>query len=148
MRTLKHIERLLLDVPIEDAYEFISDPRNDIKWYRGVTGVRLVSEADDVYEQSLTMLGLRYRARIRVSDPRPPHRVVLSSVDSRIPFTATYIFESVAPGRTRFTMDATVTITGVFLPLGPLFILLLRRRVGRNFIRLGQILGAEESQTA
>ena len=138
-------ERYVLDAPIGFTYEFLTDLRNDRKWYPAVRGIRVVDSGDTTttYEQDLAMLGIRYSSRIELARTEPPRRAELRTVESRIPFVCTYTFDEVTPTQTTLTVTASVVPAGPFRLLGPLFRVLLLRRIRGHFARLPGVLARE-----
>lgn len=133
---IRHIEHRALQVPIEQAYRIVADPRRDAQWYRGVHAVREIG--DGVYEQQLAWGWLRYRSRVRVTHQNPPSRVVLEA-DSPIQFRAEYELSAPQQGSTVLTMHADVVSIMPSTLFRVLFGILLRKRVRRNFDRLEKL---------
>ena len=130
---------VVVDRPIDEVFAFVADLRNDDKWWPGVgKAVRLHGDGGvgTEYQQEIRLLGLRFPARMTVTEFVPPHRQVFRTDDSLTPFTAVYEFEALAPDRTRFRMTAQVAARGPFRVLGPLFAPLIRRLARRYFARL------------
>ncbi|MBB5870784.1 uncharacterized protein YndB with AHSA1/START domain [Allocatelliglobosispora scoriae] len=128
-----------VDRPIDEVFAFVADLRNDDKWWPGVgTAVRLSGDGGvgTEYRQDTRLFGIRFPARMTVTEFTPPHRQVFRTDDSLTPFIAVYEFEALAPRLTRFTMTAQVTARGPFRVLGPIFAPLLRRLARRYFGRL------------
>jgi uncharacterized protein YndB with AHSA1/START domain len=137
------VTEVVVDRPTEEVFAFVTDPRNDPQWWRGVREVRIMTSGDPAgteYEQVTRLFGRRFVARIRLTEHDPPHRVVLTAVRSAVPFTATYSFEPVGAGRTRFRMTATLAVAGSYRLLGPLFLPLLRLQTRSYFRVLKQVL--------
>jgi uncharacterized protein YndB with AHSA1/START domain len=137
------VTEIVVDRPIGEVFAFVTDPRNDPQWWRGVREVRIVTSGDPVgteYEQVTHLFGQRFVARIGLTEHDPPHRAVLTAVRSAVPFTATYSFEPVDAGRTRFRMTATVAVAGAYRLLGPVFLPLLRHRTRSYFRVLKHVL--------
>jgi uncharacterized protein YndB with AHSA1/START domain len=128
---------------VDEVFAFVTDPRNDPLWWRGVREVRVLAGSE--YEQVTRLFGRSFVARVKLSECEPPARAVLTAVQSATPFTATYTFESTDSGGTRFRMTATVQIVGWYKAFGPLFLPLLRWQTRRYFGVLKDVL---ESQTA
>jgi carbon monoxide dehydrogenase subunit G len=128
-----------LDRPIDEVFAFVADLRNDDKWWPGVgRAVRLRGDGGvgTEYQQDTRLLGVRFPARMTVTEYVPPVRQVFHTDDSLTPFTAIYEFEELGPARTRFTMTARVDARGPFRVLGPIFAPMLRRLAARYFGRL------------
>ncbi|MCP2325908.1 uncharacterized protein YndB with AHSA1/START domain [Hamadaea flava] len=115
--------------PIEEVFALVSDPRNDIRWWRGVREVKLLGGDGGVgteYEQRGRLLGLPFYNRFTVDEHQPPRRIVLRTTKSLTPFTAVYEFTPSGSGGTRFAMRAEVAGAGHFKFFGPLFRPLLK----------------------
>jgi hypothetical protein len=129
--------------PIEDVFAFAADPRNDVRWWRGVRRVELLGGDGGVgteYAQVGRLLGLPFHNRITITEHASPSRVVLRTTKSLTPFVAVYHLTALDAGRTRFSMRAEVAAAGHFRLFGPLFAPLLRA-VARFYIaRLPQAL--------
>jgi uncharacterized protein YndB with AHSA1/START domain len=131
VETSVNIER-----PIEDVFAFVADPRNDVRWWRGVRRVELLDGDGGVgteYSQRGRLLGLPFFNQLTVAEYAPPSRVVLRTTKSLTPFVAVYHLTALDGARTRFAMRAEVAAAGHFRFFGPLFAPLLRA-VARFYI--------------
>jgi uncharacterized protein YndB with AHSA1/START domain len=125
--------------PIAEVFALVSDPRADVRWWRGVREVRLLSGDGGVgteYEQRGRLLGLPFYNHLVVAEYAPPTRLALHTVKSHTPFEATYDLTELGTGRTRFSMRAEVVGTGHFRLFGPLLPPLLRTIARFYFGRL------------
>ncbi|MEN3281489.1 MAG: hypothetical protein V7607_2629 [Solirubrobacteraceae bacterium] len=133
-------EQVVLKTSIERAYAFVADPTNDPSWWRGVKAVRPVEGMERTYDQVTTLLGMRFTARIAVVATDPPNQATLASVDSRVPFVATYLFEDLGDRGTFFTLDGNVAVVGPYRVIAPVFLPVLRRLTRRYLGKLAAIL--------
>jgi len=125
--------------PVGEVFALVSDPRNDVRWWRGVREVRLLDGdggLGTVYEQKGRLLGLPFYNKLTVDEHRPPTRLRLRTIESQTPFEAVYELTPLAEGRTRFAMRAEVAGAGHFRVFGPLLAPLLRAVARYYFGRL------------
>ena len=118
-----------IDRPIEEVFAFVADPRNDVRWWRGVSRVELLGGDGGVgteYSQRGRLLGLPFFNQLTVAEHAPPSRVVLRTTKSMTPFVAVYEMTPLGSTRTRFAMRAEVAAAGHFRFFGPIFRPLLR----------------------
>jgi uncharacterized protein YndB with AHSA1/START domain len=141
------VTEVVVDRSIDEVFAFVTDPRNDPRWWRGVREVRIVTRPADPddpvgteYEQVTQLFGRQFVGRIRLTEHDPPHRATLTSVQSATPFVAIYTFEPMGAERARFRMTATVAVVGPYRLLGPLFLALIRRQTRIYFGVLKQVL--------
>lgn len=139
------ISKIDLAVPVERAYDYMTDLRNDPKWYDGVRNVTVVPDSQaapnqTTYDQRLSMLGIGYTSRIRLTRTEPPRFAELVTLGSAIPFVCTYRFEVLDSSHTRLVVTATATAGGAFRLLGPIFAPMLRRRVRKHFAHLPEAI--------
>ncbi|NUR72524.1 MAG: hypothetical protein HOU81_17040 [Hamadaea sp.] len=125
--------------PVTEVFALVSDPRNDVRWWRGVREVKLLAGDGGVgteYEQRGRLLGLPFYNHLAVAAYQPPTRLELRTVTSNTPFEAVYELTPLGSSRTRFAMRATVAGAGHFRLFGPLLQPLLRAVARYYFSRL------------
>lgn len=135
---------------MREVFAYVTDLRHDPKWYRGIEAVRVLSDVETgvgaIYEQRTKMFGRSFIAELEVTEYEPFHHMLLVARRSMIPFAAKYHFEPVDDWKaTRYTLDATVTGSGLFRLLGPALAPLLRHATLRRMAELKRQLEASES---
>jgi hypothetical protein len=137
---------ITINRPIAEVWEYVSDIRNDVQWFRGIKAVRPLSAvergAGAVLEIEAHLFGWRFTSQMRVTDFVPPGRMaLLSSHSAAIHYSATYRFEPANEGAgTIFMLDAHVIAGSYYRLFGPAFAPLLRVALRRRFAVLKQVL--------
>lgn len=129
--------------PVDEVFAFVTDPRNDIRWWRGVRTIEVLHGDGGVgteYAQRGRLFGLPFFNHLKVEELDPPHRMVMRTIRSLTPFVAVYTLTALDGGRTRFAMTAEVAARGHFRLFGPLFAPLLRWLTRLYFARLPKVL--------
>jgi uncharacterized protein YndB with AHSA1/START domain len=127
--------------PIERAFFYLCDLRNDPEWWIGVKQVRCTSDtpwrAGATYQQVNALFGLHFPMDIEVTALEPCRRMEFRSTGSTLaPFVCTYVFTP-CPDGTTIAMHGWSRADGrLFTLMGPLFRRLLRRFAEQNFERL------------
>ena len=138
---------VVINRPVGWVFEFVTDLRHDIHWYKGVQAVLLLSEVDrrvgTRYEQRTKLFGVSFTATMTITEYDPPHQMTLVSSDSLTPFVAHYRFDPVDSGSTQFTLSAEVSSSGAYRFFGPLFVPLVRAATNRRLRILKRVLEAE-----
>jgi hypothetical protein len=133
-----------IDRPVPEVFDFVADLTHDPAWFRGVRSVRVVSAVQcglgTEYEQTTRLFGWPFTARVVITEYDRPWRAALRSLRSATPFAATYLFEPLSGGRTRYTLEAEVAGVGFYRLFGPLFLPLLRRATARRLLALKSLL--------
>ncbi|MBV1852005.1 SRPBCC family protein [Catellatospora tritici] len=144
--TLRVPMRIVVDRPVEQVFAFLSDLRNDAKWWGGVrSAARLSGDGGvgTVYELDTVLLGVRDRIQLEVTAHEPPVRQSIRVRQGRLPYTAHYEWTSLSPDRTEFRLVAEVAAVRPWSWLGPLLSPVLSLLGWRYLRRVPRILAGE-----
>lgn len=113
----KFEKSVFINQPIEEVFEFLTDPANDSKW-REVAESREWSSDGPIRvgstQRSVSkMLGRKIETTTEVTAWNPPQLYGSKSIDGPIPFEATQKFES-QDGGTLVTFSGQAEISGFF----------------------------------
>lgn len=110
-------EQIVTNLPIAEAFAFVSDFANSMHWDPGVASSEQIGEGP-------TGVGSRYRLEVRlgggvtpmeyeITSFDAPRRVVLTGIGARVAAVDEIRFESV-PGGTRVDYEADIRLRGIF----------------------------------
>ena len=136
---------IVINRPIDDVFEFVSDPENVRLWQSGVLESRQTSEGPmgvgATYLEVRQSLGRRMESNSEVT--RYERNAKLgSSTSEPVPFEAEYTFEA-APGGTKLTLAARMELGGLFKLTEPILMWLFRADMQGAFDTLKDILEAQ-----
>lgn len=147
-RTIEVTARLLVDQPIEDLYDFVSNPERRVMWLPGTTAIDLVGGEPGV-------VGAMWRRVVRQGTQDVPHRLSLvealpdqlltyRSESERFtnPILRRYEFTAEGEEQTWLTLRAQTEVQGARLLFLPLHRWFAERSAGRH---LDQLRSAQES---
>jgi uncharacterized protein YndB with AHSA1/START domain len=132
-----------IDRPIEDVFEYVSDPYNMEAWVVGVSGVTLVdadpSRVGARFESDYTYGGRTVRMAYEVTASNPPERYATRG-EGPYPFTGELTLEP-TPGSTRVTNTVDAAADGRFTSItftlfGPIVRWLMARRLREELASL------------
>ena len=135
----------MINRPIDEVFEFVSNPENVRLWQPGVLESRQTSEGPmgvgATYLEVRESLGRRIESTSEVTHYERNAKLG-SSTSEPVPFEAEYTFEA-APDGTKITLAARME-SGGFLKLAkPLLMWLFRRDMQSAFSTLKDILEAQ-----
>lgn len=136
---------ITVDRPVTQVYAYLSDLRHDPQWWGGVhTAERLSGDGGvgTLYELDATLLGVRHRIRLEVTEQEPPHRQTITVRSGGMPYTAYYEWSELGPARTLFRLRAEIVATRPWAWFGPLLSPLLSLIARRYFRRVPAIIEA------
>ena len=130
--------------PTPDAFAYLSNFENDPQWWTGVLAAKRTSTTAQgvgtTFWQLNRLMGVRFPVTLEVTAYEPNQRISVRSTSGLVPFSATYLFESVTNG-TRFTLLSEVEAGGwLFKLAGPVFRRYLEKVTARNFDNLKVVL--------
>jgi carbon monoxide dehydrogenase subunit G len=135
---------VLVDQPIEKAFEFVTKPENDAQWYIGVesrdhtpgepAGVGSTSQSD------IRFLGVTMTVEWEVTGYDPPKMIQVKTVKGPVSVEAGYTFEAVAEGQTKVSVRGTADVSGVFSLAEPLVERMAQRQWDASFENLKDVL--------
>jgi uncharacterized protein YndB with AHSA1/START domain len=134
-----------IERPIEEVFEYVSDPCNFPSWNSAVQSVRRTGPgspaAAATYLMERDLPGGRAENELTIDAWKHPGEFTIRTTSGPTPFTYRYLF-SEQGGGTLIELDAEVELPGVAGALGPIASLALKRGVYSNFAELKRILEA------
>ncbi len=129
----------------ETAFDFMTDPRNDPKWWKGVHQTVVTSDSDHgvgtTYRQRCSVLGMRFWIDFEVTEYDRPNFIHIKTTSGPTPFDTRYTFEPAPDGGTRLAMVGVVGAGGfVFKLAGQLFKWAIERQEEKFFDNLKALL--------
>jgi uncharacterized protein YndB with AHSA1/START domain len=138
-KTAVRIER-----PIEEVFDYVSDPLTFPHWNSAVQAVRPASgegEPGSTYLMERDLPGGRAQNELEIVDRERPTAFTIRTTSGPTPFVYGYRFDSDG-GATQLELEADVELSGIAGALGPLASRVVKRGVDANFAELKRILEA------
>jgi uncharacterized protein YndB with AHSA1/START domain len=134
-----------IERPIEEVFEYVSDPCNFPSWNSAVQSVRGTAPGNQAaaatYLMERDLPGGRAKNELVIDVWKHPSEFTLRTTSGPTPFTYRYLFSEEVSG-TQIELDAEVELPGVAGALGPIASLAVKRGVNSNFAELKRILEA------
>lgn len=138
-----------IERPIDEVFDFITDPVNDPVWLSSVLDVRAPGGPIGVgseFLETMRFLGRRVEVTWRVSEHEPPVRSAAQAIASPVPVNGAFQLERL-DGGTRLTISMETDAHGFFALAEPVFRRMAQREIAANAGHLKDLLeaGAEPS---
>ncbi|NIO67847.1 MAG: hypothetical protein GTN71_01985, partial [Anaerolineae bacterium] len=137
---------VVIDRPIDEVFEFVSNPDNDSQWQSGVLESSQTSEGPmgvgATSREVRQFLGRRIESTVEITEYEPNKKIGFKSTSGPIPFKATYIFEPVEGG-TELSAVGEAEPGGFFKMAEPIAMRMFEREMKGNFANLKDILEAQ-----
>jgi uncharacterized protein YndB with AHSA1/START domain len=138
LETSVRIER-----PVEEVFDYVSDPLNFPQWNSAVQAVRATSpragEVGSAYLMERDLPGGRARNELEIVARERPTEFAIRTTSGPTPFVYRYRFSS-ENGATAVVLDGTVELEGAARFLAPVASRAVRKGVEDNFAVLKKIL--------
>jgi uncharacterized protein YndB with AHSA1/START domain len=138
LETSVRIER-----PVEEVFNYVSDPLNFSQWNSAVQAVRATSpragEVGSAYLMERDLPGGRARNELEIVARERPREFAIRTTSGPTPFVYRYRFSS-ENGATAVVLDGTVELEGAARFLAPVASRAVRKGVEDNFATLKKIL--------
>jgi uncharacterized protein YndB with AHSA1/START domain len=145
LETSVRIER-----PVEEVFDYVSDPLNFSQWNSAVQAVRTMSpRAGDVgstYSMERELPTGRARNELEIVARERPTEFAIRTTSGPTPFVYRYRFSS-ENGATAVVLDARVELEGAARLLAPVASRAVRKGVEDNFAMLRKILEAGDASS-
>jgi len=132
-----------IDRPVDEVFDYVSDPTSFPRWNSAVQKVRQTSEGADgvgaTYLMERDLPGGRAENELEVVEVNRPTLFVIRTTSGPTPFTYRYVLGE-DDGATLLQLAAEVELGGVAGALGPLASRAVKRGVDSNFADLKRIL--------
>jgi len=126
-------------VPPSAAFEFVADPRNEVRWNPNAQRVEQLSDlplgVGSAFRVIGRMMGRDLAVDVHVVELDPPRRTRTRAASGPVGFETTYVVEPCRSGAS-VTMSVRVTAQGPLRLAGPLLQAGFRRRTARLAGRL------------
>ena len=123
MRTIE--QSVIINRPVEEVWEFISNIENAPKWDRGVIAARQISEGPlgvgTTLQTTRLLLGRRRTPNYVVSEYEPNQKIALKAFLGPFQGQVRFAFDSVSGG-TRFTQSLEMQSSGWWNLITPLLV--------------------------
>jgi uncharacterized protein YndB with AHSA1/START domain len=133
-----------IDRPVEEVFDYVSDPLNFPRWNSAVQAVRATSgqgEQGSTYAMERELPSGHAENDLEIVEVERPSAFTIRTTSGPTPFVYRYRFESDGDG-TRLALAAEVELGGIAGALGPLASRTVKRGVDANFADLKRILEA------
>jgi uncharacterized protein YndB with AHSA1/START domain len=130
--------------PVEEVFDYVSDPRNFPHWNSAVQAVSVTSgegEPGSTYRMERDLPGGLAQNELEIVDRERPTAFTIRTTSGPTPFVYRYRFDSDGAA-TRVELIADVELSGIAGALGPLASRAVKRGVDSNFAELKRILEA------
>jgi uncharacterized protein YndB with AHSA1/START domain len=131
-----------IERPVEEVFDYVSDPGNFPRWNSAVQAVRVSSGEGgpgSTYLMERDLPGGRAENELEVLASDRPAEFAIRTTSGPTPFVYRYSFES-DDGGTLLQLAAEVELSGIAGALGPLGARVVKRGVDANFATLREIL--------
>ncbi len=132
-----------IERPVDEVFDYVSDPRNFPRWNSAVQAVRETSPGTDgvgaTYRMQRELPGGRAENDLEVMARRRPTEFEIRTTSGPTPFVYRYRFTD-EEGATLMKLAAEVELEGLAGALGPLAARAVKRGVDSNFADLKRIL--------
>jgi carbon monoxide dehydrogenase subunit G len=134
-----------IEKPIEEVFEYVSDPCNFPSWNSAVQSVSRMGPgsptAAATYLMERDLPGGRVENELTIDAWKHPSEFTIRTTSGPTPFTYRYLF-SEEGGGTLIEFGGEVELPGIAGKLGPVASLAVKRGVDSNFAELKRILEA------
>ena len=133
-----------IERPVEEVFDYVSDPRNFPSWNSAVQAVNLTSgqgEAGSIYLMERELPAGRAENGLEVVNRERPTAFTIRTTSGPTPFVYRYRFDSDGAAA-RVELSADVELSGIAGALGPLASRVVKRGADSNFADLKRILEA------
>ena len=132
-----------IDRPIEEVFDYVSDPTTFPRWNSAVQSVRQTSPGADgigaTYDMERELPSGRAENGLEIVEVNRPTLFVIRTTSGPTPFLYRYVFTEEATA-TLVQLEAEVELGGLAGALGPLASRAVKRGVDSNFADLKRIL--------
>jgi uncharacterized membrane protein len=140
---IKNEMSILIQKPIGEVFDYISDFQNGPQWQTGLLEVRPVTDGPLGVGTRFTsvrkFMGRSTESDIEFSDYELNRKVSIKSVSGNSPFKQTFLFEPTADA-TRLTSRFELHMGGIMALAEPLMASGVRRELAADFGRLKEVI--------
>lgn len=137
-----------INCPQQTVFEFVTDFRNDTKWWKRVIKTEKLTEGDmgvdsEFLQYSYVMLGIKVRNHLKVLEYQPHEYVTYVNESPQLGYDLRYTFTPQGQELTTFTLDATIHAKRALQLFLPLTKLILKKQLSMYFAELKVYLETE-----
>jgi uncharacterized protein YndB with AHSA1/START domain len=137
----------VINRPVEEVFEYVSNPENDALWQSDTAETEITSEGPigvgSSYRDVTEFLGRRIETIFEFTDYEPNVTLSLRATSGPIPMDATITFESIEDG-TEVNFTATGEVGGFFKLAEPLVNRMAQRTWTANYANLKDLLESQD----
>jgi hypothetical protein len=130
-RLTHYRRRLIVPVPLDDAFAYLSRFSSAAEWDPGVTSARMLTpepvRSGSTFELDAVFLGRAVPLRYVITEFEPPNRVVLTAENASVRSTDEITFHRQSAGATVIDYHAELALKGPARLAAPVFALAFRR---------------------
>jgi carbon monoxide dehydrogenase subunit G len=136
-----------IDRPVEEVFEFASNPEKEPLWNTGMVESEIVSEGPmgvGTRVRSVNrVLGRNAESTWEVTEYEVNRRKAVKSTSGPMPFRSASVFESVEGG-TKLTFSMKAEARGISKVIAPVIVRMLKGQTEKSFANLKEVLEAQE----
>ncbi len=126
----RFVDAIDLPIPIEEAFDYLSDFSRTAEWDPSVTKARRITRGEiglgSRFEVTVSILGRALPLEYEITEFTPPHRLVIAGGDDSVESIDEITFAA-RHGGTRITYEACVELVGLRRIVDPLLDVLFQR---------------------
>lgn len=134
---------IVINRPPEEVFAFVTDTRNDSKWWKPVIGTEKITPGEITvgtkFRQTSKVLFITINSVLGILEWNPPHSVKYRNESPQLPYNLLYQFVAVEGG-TNFILDAELEMKGVLKLLKPIIMQALHGQLKTYFGLLKQVM--------
>ena len=136
----------MIERPVVEVFEFVSDPSKDSLWQTTLVEFELLTDGPmrvgTRMRQVREFHGVRVEFTLEVTEYEPNRRSSVKAASGPVPLSATYLLEAF-DGATRFTASGDLDAHRVIRLAEPVLCLMIGRELGSNLGHLKSVLEAK-----
>ena len=140
-------QSVLINRPVEDVFEFATNPANEPLWNTGMQDSEITSEGPlgvgSKVRSMSHVLGRSVETTWEVTEYEVNRRKAVKSTSGPVPFEATSVFESVEGG-TKLTFTIQAEAGGIIGLISPVIIRMGKGQTENSFANLKELLEAQD----
>ncbi len=119
MSQMKVVHSIIINLPAEEVFAYVSEFENLASWSGAVTAVQKTSTGERLIGTSVRctvgMLGRCFETTYEIVECMPGRTLTFKSIRSMAPTLVCYDFKPIDDSATTFTVEETINFTGGFL---------------------------------
>jgi carbon monoxide dehydrogenase subunit G len=145
------VERsIVINLPAEEIFAYVTDVDNLAEWSSAVIAVRKTSPGTmcvgETFRGTIRFLGRSLDTTFDIVEFEPGHHLTIKSTSGVAPCVFCYRFVPVEGGETNVTLEAAIQVTGEPVKLAePVLAGVVRRQIEHDLLTLKDLLEARAS---